>query len=359
MRGCKKPRSAGLCLSNVRRCCCTGAFPAAWLMAAALATAFVCGPALAQIAQTETPAPGVALKLAEPWSNVFGDRELVLHVTVEAPTPTSAQVYWRFATGAATLQRGERAVEVAAQQPAKVKIRLAVPATRDDVVTDCLLTVVLQAPGATETLASIEQPIHIFPTSPFAARQEWLKSLDIRLFDPEKHTGRVFDEAGIPFKAFANVDAIAGMNEGLLIVGEGVSFRDYRGLAKVLQEAAARGRPVLVLAPGGGAFPLPEAPRLALRGEDVIRELDKRLDAVSWPKDGTTRGSTLQLVGERGGVVNVEVADGKGWPWLETEYANNGRLVVCGFAIVKKWEATPTPRFLLARVLAYVMRSTK
>ena len=68
------------------------------------------------------------------------------------------------------------------------------------------------------------------------------------------------------------------------------------------------------------------------------------------------RRSAVRLVGERG-TVNVEVTDGQGWPWVEMEYEGGGRLIICGFAMIEQWESTPAPRFLLARMLEYVVRS--
>jgi hypothetical protein len=63
--------------------------------------------------------------------------------------------------------------------------------------------------------------------------------------------------------------------------------------------------------------------------------------------------STLALKAEDGAVV-AEVGSGAdGWPWLEAEYpTRTGRLIVCGFALFgKAWDAGPTPRYLLARLL--------
>jgi hypothetical protein len=326
--------------------------------AAALVAALAAAPCAAGEAPAADARPRTTLEWAESWGNVFGGREQVFHVRVEGTETARPVLLWRFAAGAATLARGEQAVAVAADKPGRAALRLTVPEPKEGVVLTCSLTATLGKEGARGEPAVIEKAVHVFPESPFAEKEAWLEDLEIRLFDPEKRTRAIFEKAGIPFQAFANVDAIEGEEEGLLVVGEGVSFRDYRALGRLLAGAAARGRRILVLAPGGGAFALPTPQRLALRGEDAIRELDKRLDDVAWPRDGKTRACGLKLVGARG-PVNVEVTDGEGWPWLEMEYANGGRMVVCGFAVIRKWSGTPAPRFLLARVLEYVTRENE
>ncbi len=58
---------------------------------------------------------------------------------------------------------------------------------------------------------------------------------------------------------------------------------------------------------------------------------------------------------DRGQVVARVVEGDAGWPWLEVGFsAKRGKLIVCGFGLVKKWDAGPTPRFLLARLLDYM-----
>ncbi len=44
-------------------------------------------------------------------------------------------------------------------------------------------------------------------------------------------------------------------------------------------------------------------------------------------------------------------ADSKGWPWVEVEYVDGGKLIFCQFELSRHWDDCPTPRYLFARIL--------
>jgi hypothetical protein len=97
-----------------------------------------------------------------------------------------------------------------------------------------------------------------------------------------------------------------------------------------------------------------DADGISLRGTGVIHRLDKRLDAAGWLLDGKVAVSGVSLKGDQRQVLAVVGRDGE-WPWVEIDYpAPAGKLVVCGFDFLGKWDAGPTPRYLFARLLEYV-----
>jgi hypothetical protein len=107
------------------------------------------------------------------------------------------------------------------------------------------------------------------------------------LGDPEKKTAEVLGKAGVPFRPVNNVDAIAGIDDGVLVIGEGVAWQDYRALAALAVKAADRGAAVLCLAPGRGEMTVPgmgeaesatRPSEIVVKEAAVIGELDKRLD---------------------------------------------------------------------------------
>jgi hypothetical protein len=103
---------------------------------------------------------------------------------------------------------------------------------------------------------------------------------------------------------------------------------------------------------------LPEPKGVALRRQDIIPQLDKRLDADGWMADGKASGSGLKLTGNRGPIVAEVVGQSGAWPWLDMTFdKGRGKLVICSFGIVGGWAESPTPRFLFVKVLEYVSGS--
>lgn len=308
----------------------------------------------ASVACASSPEP--QLHLRETWSGFFAGTNVVWHVDVSGAESNAAQVGWTLRMEDAVIARGE--VDLPPGSPAQVEIPAVLPQIRPGVVISASLTVELIDRGAGKTVARVEQPLWLFPKNPFADKQERLSGLPLHIFDPLGDTALLLEGMGLTLVRHHNPDALTEIVDGLLVVGEGVSFLDHRGLPGLLLDAAARGLPVLCLAPLEGKFPIlgngdsGDFPALEVRfrRSEVITELDKRLDANTWPPDGRNIGSGM-VRGDAG----MEVVEGQGWPWMEVWASKpNGRLVVCGFAVIEKWDTGPTPRFLLASIIEYL-----
>ncbi len=332
-----------------------------WLILVSFGTIGHMGEAAGLVSVASEKAPyGLSIAVEEPWSNVFGGSESVFHLTVSGAETFNGRLAWQLSVEGRTVARGESAVNVTPVIPASIEIHISMPVVKPGVIIQSRLSVMAIEAG--REIVRVEKPIWIFPET-FFGREEWFKTLDISLFDPTGLTAKLFTEAKIPFTEIRNVAALTGAHPGLLVIGEGVSFRDYRGLVDSLLKAASTGWRILCLAPLDGecALPMTEASDLQqpdsvmFRHADIITELDKRLDAVAWKTKGTVVLSGLKLRGDRGPVV-AEVAKGeRAWPWVEFTFAKErGRLVVCGFSMMSSWVESPTPRFLIVKVLERV-----
>ncbi|HTU19799.1 MAG TPA: hypothetical protein VMG10_17180 [Gemmataceae bacterium] len=304
---------------------------------------------------------GPTIEALSQWSNVFGGKEATWQYQVKAPRAFKGRAVWNLTREGRTLARGEVGLAAGPDKPALVKVAVTIPPVKNGVVLEAKLTLSLVADKENKAAVSQERTIWIFPEDPFYLHSKWLKELKIHLFDPEKKTLKVLEKAGVPFDEVGNVESIAELKEGVLVVGEGVSFKESSALPELLLQAAARGLPVLCLAPTEGTLPIPGVDKgkgplpgsLAWRRPEVIGEIDKRLDARSW-LGGEMIASTISLTAGEG-MVQGEIAPAGGWPWMEASYSEtHGRLVICGFAIIRQWEAGPTPRFLFERLLERV-----
>jgi len=305
---------------------------------------------------------GLELRWEEPWCAVFAESQATFHVSITAKEPFSGRLTWVLRLNQRTLARREQSVTGAPNKPARVEMRVDIPPVKEGVVVPAALTVAVFATGGREATVAAEKRLRIFPKDPFHLRKTWLEELRLRLLDPEETTAEVFDDAKIPYESVRSPQTLEGEGGSMLVVGAGVSFEDYRGLAEDLVRLAAGGCRVLCLSPAGGEMTLPgtaeaELPAplaLAFRQADVITELDKRLDPAGWPPNGKLVASALVVKAGRAQVVGEIVPDGRGWPWFAAEFASGGKLVLCGFPIMEKWRAGPTPRFLFARILEWL-----
>ena len=311
----------------------------------------------------EAVEPAATIRLQEPWSNVFAGKETVFHATLATIEPFDGRLAWRFSVDGRTLSRGESAVKAGPTATGTVEVRINVPAVKPGVIMQTTLSVSASQTGSDKEVATLDRTLWVFPEDPFTGRTEWLKKLNIRLFDPVGTTAKLFTDGGVPFAEIRNVDALTSIEAGTLIVGEGVSLKEYRGLAENLIKAAAAGRPVLCLALDNGEMQLPvsvnpalpQPTSLVFHQQDIITQLDKRLDAGGWKRNGKASASGLKLRGDRGPVMAEVSRDAGMWPWMELGFEKeNGKLVVCGFGIVGAWAESPTPRFLLLKVLEHV-----
>ena len=331
----------------------------------------------------------ISIAPVEQWSNVFAGKESVFHFAVSSDKSIRGRLGWRFSSTGRTIARREIPLAVEPEEVETIEVRVQVPKVKEGVIMQALLSLSVFQEGTKEALADFEKEIWIFPEDPFANRKEWLKNLKIHLFDPEKKTAELFENAEIPFEQTSNIDSFLEITNGVVIIGEGISFRDYRGLSDMMVKTAVKGVPVLCLAsadgdmtiPGMGNADLPRPTSMTFRQNDIINELDKRLDADTWPPDGKVKVSSVILKGERGPVIG-EIKEARstgsgqgcdGWPWMELKFGKKrkpvrrapldsargrqGRLVICGFGIIEKWESGPTPRFLFARILKYMARN--
>ena len=293
--------------------------------------------------------------------NVFGGEISEFKFKVEAMRASTGRVVWRIALGTATVKAGEVEYSATADAPADVTIKVAVPPVKDGVVIHTNLTLSVVEDKQPNAIASFEQDLWLFPKDPFLDRSEWLKKLKITLYDPKGDTAKILTAAKIPFDEARDVDAVANVNEGMVIVGEGISFKDERGLGATLHKLAAAGRTVLILAPSEGEVMIPgiggpvvEYGELSFCRE-IVRKLDKRLDPDGWLPDGKVIASSVVVkTGEATAAGEVAAGTG-GWPWIEARaQAGKGRWALCGLGIIAKWEAGPTPRFLFVRMLEYL-----
>jgi hypothetical protein len=313
-------------------------------------------------------AEGESLSRPIAWTTAFAEEEVKILFKVAAEPAIKGRLLWALSTSEKlVILRGE----VPCDGAAELEVKLQLPMVKPGVVFDTLLTARLHRDGEREPVATYETPLHIYPRDPFHDRRETLKKQTIKLFDPPGDTAKTLTSLEFPFEQIFNVSAIGELNSGLLLIGEGTSFREERSLAELMVQATARGVPVLCLAPSAGEIELPrpsdEPPgsiALVLERNAFVRRLDKRFDDKFWMQQPVTSKHSL-TTGGRAPQLLVEIEAGDaGWRWLELQVAAKAnaeakeppptKLIVIALPIIAHWESGPTPRFMFARLLDHV-----
>lgn len=307
----------------------------------------------------------------EKWTNVFAGEKITRHFMIQSTEQFNGRVLWTFAATNGRIfprGRGERILKIPAGQAIEVKVPLEMPSLKAGVVlpTEFELSVVKQGQGKPETTRKSKW--RIFFADPFTDRTKWLKDLQITVYDPTRdvNTVKLLEKFKIPHEEIRNPAALNEVKEGLILIGENVSFFDERGLDEILTGLAKRGLPVICLAPKEGQFVLPDTEanptppnKLSWRKQDIISELDKRLDAEAWANTPEVTATSLRIKVDDGRAIAEVSNKSNGWSWFEVDYPNHGKVLVLGFPIVGQWENSPTPRYLLAHLLEYVTNASK
>ncbi len=318
----------------------------------------VAGLSLARASAAEPP----VLECQSNWKALLEGEFADIKFAARNTDPATIRLHWSFTVGTATLVSGHVPFKQRGDGPPTALVTIEMPDTRHEGVMSGILKASLVGLRDEIETATVEKVLWTFPLDPFEGRSKWLKQLDITLFDPEETTACELDALGVPYEPITSVDEISdeAASKGLLIVGEEVSFDEHPGLAQALLTVASQGRPVLCLAPTGGSLPLPglneekgAAPRrVAFRRGDAIAALDPRLDADRWPGRDNIVASGFALR-SRGELLTAEFGKpNQRWPWLDVEYpTGRGRLIVCGFGVIRSWEEGATPRHLFAQLI--------
>jgi hypothetical protein len=313
---------------------------------------FLAGPSWALAA----PNP---IEIQEPGTNLFAGQKIEHVIALRVPADFKGRLTWAFSSSSGLVfPRGRGEVEVVGKGagPSIVKLLLETPEVKPGVVLEAKLELTLSGSGE----ATSTRKIHIYPTDPFVNRTQWLKDLGLVVFDSSDKSKTVdaLEALKIPHERIKDVDKLGDRKEGVIIVAEGISFKEEPGLAETLVQLAQRGCKVVCLAAGEGSFTLPgigandNAPEaLTFHRNGVIRQLDKRLDGNFWSSKGPLVSHTLHFTPEDGKVSAEIQANTKGWGWVEVESVAGGKLIFCQFALLRHWDASPTPRYLFARIL--------
>ncbi len=297
--------------------------------------------------------------LAEPfaarsefWSCIMPDQrvELLYRDLRDAP---KAKVSWKLKKSHRTLAQGT------AERTDKDELKIEFSLTGIEVNAVIELTLEL-----TSGDRFVYEPVYLYPAEPFKNQQKLLEQANLYLFDPVGDTLEVFEAASIPFQKLDSLDSAEAIEEGLVIVGEGLAIEENEDFFATLAPLLEKGISVCFLAPDdeeseSTSISMPEAPqqRVVLRRQDITKQFDERFDTNFWSAQNSV--SHAWQLSRNANTILLEKSDpASGWCWIEIEYPNvtsaakkKATLVVCGLGIVNRWNSGPMPRHLLLKMI--------
>lgn len=300
------------------------------------------------------------VRRVDSWTNLFAGKPVSMACEVSSLQTGDATLSWSLVVSGGVIARGEKGVTLNADRTEEVAWEIDMPEVKAGLIAPATLQLAVRRQGGSPPSEPVETLIGLSIFSPDATvlRSEWLRSLDIVLYDPARRTSNAFERAGVPCRVVDDPQC-GGLTAGLILYGESLEAARLEAVWTAAVAAAAAGRRVLVMASPGATVPMEgllasstdSLRSVSLKRTDIIRELDPRLDATAWSKPGRLVASSLhwRVLGEQ---PCVEFRDNaEGWQWLDVRHRSGGRLIWLGFGLVESWDATPTARYLLLKVL--------
>lgn len=314
--------------------------------------------ALAQESESSTP----IVQPLEDWACVFADQKSILRYSCVNPSPSIEMVDWKLSVGQRILLRGQVQAKLKSIDDGGGAVEIAVEPNNLKPAAAIATTLTLTFHTDDGKTQVIERPFIIFPSDPFANLLPEIRSLNLQLFDPLGATAKVFNASGIPFTLRRTLASIDDVKDGTLLIGEGLNWKEQKAVPMAVERALQRGLTVLCLAPTGGEITLASKstdaifpPEMYLAGEDVVRKFDRHLDTRTW-LGGASAISKFSLEFKDRQLWAVVSELPLSWPCVEMHGMvgksdrPNGTLILCGFGIVKHWQAGPVPRYLLSGI---------
>ncbi|TWU45658.1 hypothetical protein Q31b_08340 [Novipirellula aureliae] len=301
-------------------------------------------------------------------TSFFSDENVSYQIDFGTEQPIEGVIQWQLTVLHRTFGRGDIQIDLKPEQRKSVTLNFQMPHVKTHVIQESTLSLRLAQAGNGDAVTIFQRGLWAFPRDAFADRNAWLNQLDLRLYDPVGDTAKVLDEAEIPFQEIRSIAALATIENGIVIIGEGIEVQSNSGLAETLFSLCADGQRILWFSPANGHFGIPgigddsekkRPDHLLLMGSDRLWQLDKRLDTFAWTAEDH-QGVGLQLADEGGRIVIKFVEPPDGWTWLEATFRDtDGQLILCGLQLAEVWNVSPTPRYMLARLLEQLDNSQK
>ncbi|MFZ2656549.1 MAG: hypothetical protein WAX69_16570 [Victivallales bacterium] len=198
--------------------------------------------------------------------------------------------------------------------------------------------------------SKLQKNIFFFSPNPFSQKKKIFENMKIGLWSPEGDDSarKLLGSLGVATTDVAN---FADFKGELLIVC-GIDLGNFPGLEKELVNICSSGSSILIINPAGGILPLKTESfrNMIFSRNEKIMDFDKKLDSDKWG-DAFPNEKSLNLVPSDNGVAVVVADNRTGFTFMSAKIGK-GELVICTWDIFGKIEKSPTPVYLLEKMMS-------
>lgn len=269
-----------------------------------------------------------------------------MQVTLHAPDHADQRIPFRFEFEDKPLTQGTFGVG----PDGFARLSFSAPAPRPGIP----IPLTLRLPGIQAQAEEQKTTLWIFSEGSVFAEKHRLEEWPLHLYDPPGETAAWLTQHGIPFRRIRD---ITDVDSGVLILGEGISFRRHPDILENLLKHSTSGIPVLVINPAGGMLDLSSVFTGNPRPEFQLSGLDFLFENTPYLAGAGFAPHNFDLASERG-EVRLSLRAEEGWPWLHITEKSGAPLLFSGVSLTTDKTNSPAPLLLFNALLKYLHQTS-
>ncbi|GEM_PF-2902199 len=235
------------------------------------------------------------------------------------------------------------AAELVIPETGIVELKFTFPEIKDGVTATAELTCLAADRKLTKNIV-------FFSTNPFSFKKKNVEKMKIGLWAPsgDDTAKKIFESLGV---VTADVANFADFKDKCLIVS-GIDFGNFSGLEKDFNNICSAGSTVFIINPSRGVFPLKteSMKNMIFSRNDKIMDFDKKFDVDKWG-DSPPNEKSFNLVAVDNGAGIEVVSNRNGFTFISAKIGK-GELVICSWGIFLRTDKSPTPIYLLDKLMS-------